>query len=82
VLKHLAARGEATIVMASQVPEIVEEIGGKIAVLSGARIIAYDTMDGLRKQTGCVGALPEVFEKIVNPQTLEQIERYFNRPRS
>lgn len=82
VLKHLATRGEATIVMASQVPEIVEELSGKIAVLSGARIIAYDTMDGLRKQTGCTGALPEVFEKIVNPQTLEQVESYFNRPRA
>jgi hypothetical protein len=25
--------------------------------------------------------LPEVFEKLVHPQTLEQIENYFNRPR-
>jgi ABC-type multidrug transport system ATPase subunit len=82
VLKHLAARGEATIVMASQVPEIVEELAGKIAILSGTRIIAYDNMEGLRNQTGCKGALPEVFEKIVNPQTLEQIESYFNRSRA
>jgi len=82
VLKHLAARGEATIVMASQVPEIVEELAGKIAILSGARIIAYDSMEGLRKQTGCDGALPEVLEKIVNPKTLEQTESYFKRSRS
>jgi ABC-type multidrug transport system ATPase subunit len=81
VLKHLAARGDATIVMASQVPEIVEELAGKIAILSGTRIIAYDTMEGLRNQSGCHGALPEVFEKIVNPQTIEQIESYFNRSR-
>ena len=82
VLKHLATRGEATIIMASQVPEIVEELGGRIAILSGTRVIAYDTMEGLRNQSGCQGALPVVFEKIVNPQTLEQIESYFNRTRS
>src|SRR5580765_5574087 len=70
LLKHFVARGEATIVMASQVPEIVEEMAGKIAILSGTRVIAYDTMDGLRKQSGCQGALPEVFEKIVNHRTL------------
>src|SRR5436190_8036619 len=55
VLKHLATRGEATIIMASQVPEIFEELGARIAILSGARIIAYDTMEGLRKQAGCEG---------------------------
>jgi ABC-type multidrug transport system ATPase subunit len=82
LFKHLAARRQATIVMASQVPEIVEDLAGKIAILSGTRLVAYDTIEGLRRQTGCEGPLPEVFEKLVNPQTLEQIEGYFNRPRA
>jgi len=41
---------------------------------------AYDTLDGLRAKTVCSGSLPEVFERLVHPQTLEQIESYFSRP--
>lgn len=82
VLKHLAARAELTLVMASQIPEIVEDLAGQIAVLSGAHLIAHGTLDELRAQTGCSGALPEVFEQLVHPQTLEHIENYFNRPKA
>jgi len=82
VLRHLAEKLNVTIVMASQVPELVEGLADRIAILGGARIVAYDTLDALRKQTGCSGALPEVFEKIVHPQTMEHIENYFNRPRT
>lgn len=81
VLKHLADRAEVTVVMASQIPEMVELVAHQIAILSGTRVIAYDTLDGLRAKTGCSGSLPEVFEKLVHPETLEHIENYFNRPR-
>lgn len=80
VLKHLADRADVTIVMASQIPEMVEHLAHQIAIIGGTRILACDTMDGLRKQTNCSGALPEVFEKLVHPKTLEHIENYFNRP--
>lgn len=82
VLKHLADRSDVTLVMASQIPEMVEHLADRIAVLSGTHVIAYDTMDGLRSKTSCPGALPEVFEKLVHPQTLEHIENYFNRPKA
>lgn len=82
VLKHLAEKDKATIVMASQIPETVELMTHKIVVLGDTRIIACDTLDGLRAKTGCSGSLPEVFEKIVHPQTLEHIENYFNRPKT
>ena len=82
VLKHMADHTEVTIVMASQIPEMVEHLADRIAVLSGTQVAAYDTMDGLRAKTGCAGALPEVFEKLVHPQTLEHIENYFNRPKA
>jgi ABC-2 type transport system ATP-binding protein len=81
VLKRLANRGDITIVMASQTPETVEGLAHRIAVLGHNRILACDTLDGLRAQTGGPGSLPEVFEKLVHPQTLEHIENYFNRPR-
>jgi ABC-type multidrug transport system ATPase subunit len=82
VLKHLAESSKVTIVMASQIPEMVELLAHRIAILSGTHLVAYDTLDGLRAQTGCSGSLPEVFEKIVHPQTTEHLERYFNRPKA
>ncbi|HZM03583.1 MAG TPA: hypothetical protein VFC44_11290, partial [Candidatus Saccharimonadales bacterium] len=60
-------------------PEMVELLAHRIAILSGTHVIAYETLDGLRAKTGCAGSLPEVFEKIVHPQTLDHIEKYFNR---
>jgi ABC-2 type transport system ATP-binding protein len=82
LLKHIADRGDTTIIMASQIPETVEPVAHQIAVLGGTRVIACDTLDGLRAKTGCAGSLPEVFEKLVHPQTLEHIENYFNRPKA
>lgn len=79
VLKHLAERKDMTILMASQIGEMVEPLAHRIAILEGARIKAYDTLEGLRAKTGCAGSLPEVFEKLVHPQTMEQIESYFSR---
>lgn len=82
VLRHLADRVDVTVVMASQIPEMVEALAHQIAVLSGTGLIACDTMAGLRAKAGCAGALPEVFEKLVHPQTLEHIENYFSRPQA
>jgi len=80
VLRHLAARKDRTVLMASQIGEMVEPLAHRIAILEGAYVKAYDTLDGLREKTGCSGSLPEVFERLVHPQTLEQIESYFSRP--
>jgi ABC-type multidrug transport system ATPase subunit len=81
VLKHFAEQGEVTVLMASQIPELVEQLAQQILVLSGTRVAGYDTLDGLRTQTGCAGTLPEVFEKLVHPETMEHIANYFNRPK-
>lgn len=80
VLRHLADQSGATILMASQVPETVEQMAHQIIVISDTRLAAYDTLDGLRAKTGCKGSLPEVFAELVHPQTLEHIENYLNRP--
>jgi ABC-2 type transport system ATP-binding protein len=80
VLKFLAERRGLTIVLASQVPEIVEQLAHRIAVLSGTKMVAIASMEGLRAQAGTNGALPEVFEKLVHPDTLEHLEAYFSRP--
>jgi ABC-2 type transport system ATP-binding protein len=80
VLKHLAEKKEVTVLMASQIAEMIEPLAHRIAILEGTHVKAYDSFDGLRARTGCSGSLPEVFEKLVHPQTLEQIESYFGRP--
>jgi ABC-2 type transport system ATP-binding protein len=81
VLRHLADNSGVTILMASQVPELVEQMAHQILVLADTRMAAYGTLDGLREKTGCKGSLPEVFAELVHPQTLEHIDSYFNRPK-
>lgn len=81
VLKYLADRADVTVLMASQIPEIVEHLAHRVAVLSGTRLVAVDSLDGLRTQIACQGTLAEVFEKLVHPQTMEHIENYLNRPK-
>jgi ABC-2 type transport system ATP-binding protein len=80
VLKHLVRQRGVTILMASQIPELVEELADLIAGLSDCRIAAYDDLDGLRAKTAIQGSLPEVFEKLIHPQTLQHIDNYFARP--
>jgi len=82
VLKMLAERNGVTVVMASQIAEMVGPLAHRIAIIDGTRLVAFDTLDGLRAKTGCAGSLPEVFEKMVHPRSAEQIESYFNRPKA
>jgi ABC-type multidrug transport system ATPase subunit len=76
VLQNLAQRDDITIVLATPVPELLESIADRLAVLRDGRIIAFDTIDGLRKQTGCGGSLEEVLEQLISPDTLRNIESY------
>ncbi|MBN1437148.1 MAG: ABC transporter ATP-binding protein [Sedimentisphaerales bacterium] len=76
VLKRLADRKDVTVVMAVPVPELVESLAHKIAIVVKGEILAYDTADGLRETAGCSGALPNVLEKLIHPDVFENIEDY------
>ncbi len=78
VLTHLANRDDVTIMMATPVPEIVEELAHRIALIHHGELIAVDTVDGLRKHANVEGDLQEVLERLLNPQTLEHIDNYFS----
>ena len=78
VLKNLADRKDVTVVMAVPVPELVESIAHKIAIITKGKILAYDTADELRKITGCKGELSEVLEKLIHPEVFENIKSYLN----
>lgn len=77
VLKRLAAQQAATVVMATPVPELVEAIADRIVILRDGEVVAFDTAEGLRRQTDCSGPLGEVLQRIIFPQTLDNLDRYF-----
>lgn len=77
LLQRYAERDDYTIVFATPVPQLVEELADRIAVIGNGQIVACDTLAGLRKKSGCPGSLEEVYERIVNPGTHERIEKYF-----
>jgi ABC-type multidrug transport system ATPase subunit len=76
VLKRKVTDG-GTIVLTSPVPEIVEEIADRIVILRGGEIAAFDTLDGLRQQTGTAGSLVDILEKMMFPETMQKLQAYF-----
>jgi ABC-2 type transport system ATP-binding protein len=79
VFQGLAARDDVTIVLTTPVPELVEEVADRIAIIRDGQLAAFDTADGLRRQTGATGPLGEVLQRLLNPETLQNIESYFAR---
>lgn len=77
LLRRRVQESGSTVVMTTPVPELVEELADRIAVLSEGKIVAYDTAAGLRRQTNSSGPLSEVLERLIHPQTLEKLDRYF-----
>lgn len=77
LLRRRVQETGSTVVMTTPVPELVEELADRIAILSEGRIVAYDTADGLRRQTNSSGPLSDVLERLIHPQTLEKLDRYF-----
>ena len=77
IIKHHARRKDATIVLTSPVPELVEEIATRIMVLEDGEILAFDTLDGLQRSTGHRGRLNEVLQKLIFPDTSRKLDDYF-----
>jgi ABC-type multidrug transport system ATPase subunit len=77
ILQRHAQRKELTIVLTSPVPELVEEIASRIVVIHDGQILAFDTIDGLQRMTGCRGSLGDVLERLVYPDTKRKLEEYF-----
>ncbi len=79
ILKELAERKDVTVVMAVPVPELVEPLAHKIAVIADGQILACDNADGLRKQTGCKGSLLQVLESLIHPKSQANIDSYLGK---
>jgi ABC-type multidrug transport system ATPase subunit len=77
VLKRRVGEQGATVVLTSPVPELVEEIADRVLVLHNGEVAAFDTLDGLRRQTGCRGTLADVLERLIFPETVRKLDDYF-----
>jgi ABC-type multidrug transport system ATPase subunit len=77
IFQRHARSKELTIVLTSPVPELVEEIATRIIILHHGAILAFDTLDGLQRLTGCRGSLADVLERLVYPDTTEKLDQYF-----
>ncbi len=77
IIQRLGRRKDATVVLTSPVPELVEEIATRVIVLQEGEILAFDTLDGLQRMTGHRGSLGEVLERLIFPDTTKKLDSYF-----
>jgi ABC-2 type transport system ATP-binding protein len=77
IVQHYQRRKEATIVLTSPVPELVEEIATRIIVLHDGEVLAFDSVDGLQRRTGHRGSLDQVLQRLIFPDTSEKLDAYF-----
>jgi ABC-2 type transport system ATP-binding protein len=82
ILQHRTADRKVTVVMSTPVAELVEELAQRIVVLRDGQVAAFDTAENLRRQTGCCGSVAEVLERLVHPQTSENLRQYFEGQRA
>ncbi len=76
ILKNFAARDDRTILLSVPVPELIEGLADRIAIIKDGHIIAFESPSGLRKVAGFDGPLPEVIERIVHPERVGMVHRY------
>jgi ABC-type multidrug transport system ATPase subunit len=76
ILKHLVTNGNTTIMMAVPVPELVEDLANRIAVIREGSIIACDSSINLMAQTQ-TDSFSDALEHLVHPDGSKHIQRYF-----
>ena len=76
ILQRHSARRDRTVVIATPVPELVEEVTDRVAVIADGHLVALGTPAQLRASSGAA-TLAEAYEQLVHPDTLAKLERYF-----
>ena len=76
IVKKLADSEKHTIVMAVPVPELVEDLSHKIAIIREGKLVNCGTMDELRKASSCDGNLAEILESMNKSNTSSKVETY------
>ncbi len=76
VLKRLAEDEQVTIVMTTPVPELVEELADRIAIIRDGRLVAYDCFTGILQLAG-VATFDEALQQLLYPKALDVVANYF-----
>ncbi len=76
IFQRFGQNRSRTLVYSSPVPDVVEQVATRIIILGEARIVADGTLETLRTASGA-GALEDVYQRLVSPQTLGHLEAYF-----
>lgn len=77
VLKHLADEQDRTVIVASQIPELVEAIADRVAIIDNQTLAGVGTLEEMRKRFGSDGPLAELFEQATQPAKEDEVDRYF-----
>ena len=77
LLQRLTDELQTTVVLSTPVPELVEELADVVVVLRDGQILAQGSVDELKQQTGDSRSLSEALEKLVFPETLANLDRFF-----
>ncbi|MCB9866088.1 MAG: ABC transporter ATP-binding protein [Phycisphaerales bacterium] len=76
VLTHMAQRDDITALIATPVPELVEQFAEKVAVMHDGAITAVDTPAAIKARFGGDVSLEEALERVLEPQTLQHVDEY------
>lgn len=80
LLKYMADKEDVTVVMAVPVPELVETLADRIAIIRDGQIVACDTAAGLCEKADGSDSLSDALEIFVH-RDLDKIDRYFQGER-
>lgn len=82
VLKRLAADEQVTVVMTTPVPELVQELAHRIAILREGRIVAFDTPERIGHLAPHATTFDEALSQLMYPETRDVVESYFKNERT
>ena len=77
VLRRLSREQGYLIVISAPAPEIIEDLADNFVVLREGQVVAQESLDGLRRLTGIRGGLSDMLASLTSPETLENIDHYF-----
>ena len=76
ILLHHRQKRDRTVIFATPVPELVEELANHVGVIANGKLLIYDTIQGFRRQNGAERTLEDAYQHAVNPHTIEKFQRY------
>ncbi len=76
VLRSFAERGERTIVIATPVPELVEALAHRVAIVGDGSVLAFDTPARLRESVRAGASLQEAIEGLSTSGSDDVVSRY------